>query len=220
MEKFIEFLDSKAVPNGPPIGDYQLFAGHMKAKLWHYKGKLNDGPGGEPAITFLEIRFRMRDGKLHCSDGGPAKFESRPAGRNMYEYWDNGQRHRGGGLPAIHGWDRSELQYCDPTYVEQYYVKGVLTRPPEEGPANISDQTKTYVVDGVKHNPFGPAVVTMGCKSWWIKGKQLTEQEFTVWQNAMKNMGLIVLSNNRSRRCKPVLPPELWNFIQEEFLTS
>ena len=112
-----------------------------------------------------------------------------PTVSGALEWYLNGDLHRDGDLPAV-------LQECGKggntgSYIvkeetrqsecgcavmvfTEYCVDGVCTRPPEEGPAVTSGIRHVYMVNGVKHNPYGPAVVINEYRAWWIEGKQIS----------------------------------------------
>ena len=81
------------------------------------------------------------------------------------------QRHNPNG-PAVVDTDGSKW----------YYINGKLHNP--NGAAVIwPDGGQEYWINDQLHNPDGPAMVRAnGYKAHYIKGKKLTEAEFTAWQ--------------------------------------
>jgi len=61
---------------------------------------------------------------------------------------------------------------------KEWYVDGKLHR--EDGPAvEWANGTKNWFLNDLLHREDGPAIEgANGTKEWWIKGEELTEEEF------------------------------------------
>ena len=82
--------------------------------------------------------------------------------------WHNSanQLHRVNGPALIH-----------PNGFQEWFQNGQLHRV--NGPAMVGiEGTQLWIQNGLLHRTDGPAVDSPGEKSWYLNGKQLTEEEF------------------------------------------
>src|ERR1019366_5237499 len=86
-------------------------------------------------------------------------------------YYENGQLHRLGGLPA--------LEYANG--IKFYYENGKLHRLGGLPAIENADGNKYYYENDQRHHLGGPAVDANGYKEWWFNGKQINckiQEEF------------------------------------------
>lgn len=127
-----------------------------------------------------------QDGEFHREDGPAVEL----ADGSTYWY-KNGKFHRDGDEPAI---EKAEGR-------KYWYKNGKRHR--RTGPAFVYGRTEHWYLNGKQHRINGPAVENAdGTKEWWIKGEQLSEQEFNAIRLNKKLSEKLSINEVKSKKLK------------------
>jgi hypothetical protein len=106
--------------------------------------------------------------RLHCIYGPAITYKD-----GSVEYYENGQLHRNGDLPA------SIETSC---MRNVYYKHGRIHRDNDE-PAVVSENLKIYYKDGLRHREYGPAYISPLTEIWYYYGKPHRYDQPAVFNN-------------------------------------
>lgn len=155
--------------DGPAVINRSI-NGRVIYEWWVFDKQLSEEEFTKRFMPFIDSCgvkcWKNPEGQLHREDGPAIE---RPDGTK--EWWFNDKLHREDG-PAVECASGTKFWYQHGSFHREY------------GPAiEYPDGTKKWFKDSLLHREDGPAIVyCYGDKEWWIDGKQLTQEQHTIYR--------------------------------------